>query len=121
MILFLVAYSAVGSIMLSMVIGVGAGIGSLFIGEVTEESLAQNLPLLIVAGLFGAVIYVAFLLGFDLIRRLVFDRGVWSAAVNSVTVSNLAAIDHVVATGGGEVPSGIGEGLLDALDFGGGV
>jgi hypothetical protein len=37
-----------------------------------------------------------------------------------VTLSNLHVLDQVVAAGG-EAPSGVGEGLLDALDFGGGV
>jgi hypothetical protein len=68
----------------------------------------------------GGILYIAFLLGFGIIRRIFLDRGIWAAVVNSVTLTNLEALDLVVATGG-EVPSGVGEGLLDALDFGGGV
>jgi hypothetical protein len=71
-------------------------------------------------GVVGGIFYIAFLLGFGIIRRIFLDRGIWVAVVSSVTLTHLEALDRVVAAGG-EVPSGVGEGLLDALDFGGGV
>jgi len=78
-----------------------------------------RLPAAVIGGVLGALIYFAFLLGFDIIRRIYLDRGVWAAAVASVTLINLDQLDEVVAAGG-ELPSGVGEGLLDALDMGGG-
>lgn len=121
-ILFAIIYSSVGGIVLAIVIGLIGGavflsMGGSFEGE---TAAAPSMPVVVVGALIGGLFYLAFLLGFDLIRRLFFDRGLWAAAVNSVTVSNLTALDQVVAAGG-EAPGGVGEGLLDALDFGGGV
>jgi hypothetical protein len=118
--LFWMVYSAVGGTMLSIAIGVAVGIGTLVMGPIDETTIMTNIPLLVVGGAFGGLLYIVFLLGFGIVSRLFFDRGIWAATVNSVTLSNLGAVDHVVAAGG-EVPSGVGEGLLDALDFGGGV
>lgn len=118
--LFWLVYSAVGGTMLGLIIGIAAGIGTLAIGPIDETSLTSNIPLFIVAGAGGVLLYVVFLLGFGVITRLFIDRGVWAAAVSSTTVANLGALDHAVAASG-EVPGGVGEGLLDALDMGGGV
>jgi hypothetical protein len=90
------------------------------VGQVEDIPAAVGLPGAILGGVAGGILYIAFLLGFGIIRRIVLDRGIWAAAVNSVMLTNLDALDRVVAAGG-EVPSGVGEGLLDALDFGGGV
>jgi uncharacterized membrane protein YjgN (DUF898 family) len=117
---FWIVYSFVGGMAISLVIGIGISIGRLFTGPITDsKQVLQHLPLVIVGGVVGGLIYIAFLLGFSLIRRLFYDRGVWAAAISSVTLSNLGALDHVVAAGG-DIPGGLGEGLLDALDLGGG-
>jgi uncharacterized membrane protein YjgN (DUF898 family) len=122
-ILFSMIYSTVGGMMIGMVFGIVAGL-YMFASGITPTTGAEvappGMPTIIIGAVLGGLVYVAFLLGFDLVRRLVFDRGLWAAAVNSVSLSNVSALDHVVATGG-EAPSGVGEGLLDALDFGGGV
>ena len=73
---------------------------------------------MIVGGFFGVIAYIAFLLGLDIIRRLFLDRGVWVAAVQSVIVHDLAALEAVKGAGAQQSGS-LGEGLLDALDMGG--
>lgn len=117
------AYSSLGGLVLAVVFGiVGAAyyfsIGSSFGGQGSEA--VPSVPVMIVGAIVMGVLYLTFLLGFDLIKRLFYDRGLWAAGASSVTLSNLHVLDQVVAAGG-EAPSGLGEGLLDALDFGGGV
>jgi uncharacterized membrane protein YjgN (DUF898 family) len=63
----------------------------------------------------GALAYLALLLGMGIIQRYFMGRGLWAVVVNSITVSNLHAVNAAVAAG---QPSGVlGEGLADALDF----
>ncbi|GEO13171.1 membrane protein [Microvirga aerophila] len=63
----------------------------------------------------GALAYLALLLGMGIIQRYFMGRGLWAVVVNSITVSNLQAVNAAVAAG---QPSGVlGEGLADALDF----
>jgi uncharacterized membrane protein YjgN (DUF898 family) len=64
-----------------------------------------------------AVAYLAFVIGLGLLKRYFVDRGVWRAAAASALVVNVAALDAVVARG--DVAGSLGEGLADALDFGG--
>jgi hypothetical protein len=59
------------------------------------------------------------LVGLGAIKLHFFDRGVWAAAVNSLAVINMSALDAAVARG--EAAGSVGEGLVDALDFGGGL
>ncbi|MGH6923336.1 MAG: DUF898 family protein [Propylenella sp.] len=66
-----------------------------------------------------AAIYLGLLLAIDIAYRLFLDRGLWAACVESVTLSNLGALQAVEASGGAS-PSGFGEGLLDGLDVSGG-
>lgn len=65
----------------------------------------------------AAIGYVAFLVGFGVIFRVFFERGLWQRSVNSITVTGLAALDEVVATA--VTGTALGEGLADALDVGG--
>lgn len=109
------AYSAVGGIAIGLVIGIFAGLFVAFGVATGELPPAAAIP----AAIAGAFAYIAFLLGFDIIRRLYLDRGVWEVAVQSVTLTNLEAVDLAVATAG-EVSDSVGEGLLDALDMSGG-
>lgn len=117
------AYSIGGGIVIALLLAMLAGLGLVVVGaggwsfETIPE--AASIPMAVTGGVMAAVIYIAFLLGFDIIRRLFLDRGIWAAAAASVTLTHLEALDDVVATGG-EVTDGVGEGLLDALDLGGG-
>lgn len=117
------AYAVAGGLAISVVVGMLAGLAfSLGMFERIAENPAAPVPIPVaVAGSVAVgLLYLLFALGFDVIRRLFLDRGIWAVSVNSVTLANREALDAVVATGG-EVPSGFGEGLLDALDFGGSV
>jgi uncharacterized membrane protein YjgN (DUF898 family) len=118
-----VLYAVVGGFVVAIIVGVASlAIMTSFGGSFENATPAPtpSIGLTILGAVAGGLVYLAFLLGFDLIRRLYFDRGLWVTAVTSVTVSNLHVVDEVVAAGG-DAPSGVGEGLLDALDFGGGV
>jgi hypothetical protein len=118
------AYGMGASFVSGLVFSIGAGLFFAMTGteggwgDGNFDAKAVGLPMLVLGGFVGALLYVAFLLGLDLIRRLFLDRGFWAAAVNSITLTNLDALDAVKATAAGEAGS-IGEGLLDALDMGG--
>ena len=78
---------------------------------------SETPPLSVLALFIG--FYILGLLGFAIVTQLFITRGIWQLAVESVTVANLAALDDAVARGA--AASGLGEGLADALDFGGGI
>jgi uncharacterized membrane protein YjgN (DUF898 family) len=80
-------------------------------GEVTVASAS-----VVVSAVLG---YLALLLGFGVISRYFIARGLWAVLAASITVSNVSAIDAAVAAG--DAASAFGEGLADALDFGGGL
>jgi uncharacterized membrane protein YjgN (DUF898 family) len=62
-----------------------------------------------------AMAYLIALLGLGVLQRYFLGRGLWAAIAASTTITNLQAVDAVVAAG---QSSGIlGEGLADALDF----
>ena len=63
------------------------------------------------------VTYVILILGYSAIYHVVVKLRLWQAAVESMLISNLAALDHVQATEA--TSSGVGEGLADALGTGG--
>jgi len=64
-----------------------------------------------------ALAYLMLLIGMGAIKRYFLDRGLWKAVAASTGVVNVAALDSVVAKGDTAGP--MGEGLADALDFGG--
>ncbi len=73
----------------------------------------------ILISVLGALAYLVFLLGFGVIQRYFYGRGLWAAIVTTTAVSNLPALNAAVAAG---QPSGtVGEGLADALDFNVGI
>lgn len=63
--------------------------------------------------------YIVALLVYAVIFLQFITRGVWELTVNSVSVFNIAALD--AATARGMAAGSVGEGLADALDFGGGI
>jgi uncharacterized membrane protein YjgN (DUF898 family) len=111
------AYGMGAGIVLSLVAAIAGG---LMVGlQGFEAPMPETLgPATIVGAAVGVVLYVAFLLGLDIIRRLFLDRGIWAAAADSVTLRNVEALESVTGTGATEAGS-MGEGLLDALDMGG--
>jgi uncharacterized membrane protein YjgN (DUF898 family) len=66
-----------------------------------------------------AVFYVATLLTTAVIMLQFVTRSIWQITAGSVTVFNTSALDTVAARGA--AAGSLGEGLADALDFGGGV
>ena len=71
-----------------------------------------------ILGVIGAVVfYVAFMLGYSTIFQVTVKLTLWRHAVETAVVSNLAALDQVIAEGAPS--SALGEGLADALNVGG--
>jgi hypothetical protein len=64
----------------------------------------------------GGGVYLLFLVSVNIIYLHYVTRGVWAAAVDSLTVHNLAALHSAAARG--VAADSVGEGLADALDFG---
>jgi uncharacterized membrane protein YjgN (DUF898 family) len=112
-IFFKLIFSSVGFI---VVFGAVIGLGSVLFAEKLEAlqlgEISWETGSVIV---LGALAYLALLLGMGIIQRYFMGRGLWAVVVNSITVSNLQAMNAAVAAG---QPSGVlGEGLADALDF----
>ena len=118
---FKVLFSSIGySIAFVIVAGIGTSIvGSIFQEAVSEMQAGEWTAGAILIGILGGVAYLILLLGFGVIQRYFFGRGLWAAIVTTTTVANLRSVDAVVAAG---QPAGvIGEGLADALDFNVGI
>jgi uncharacterized membrane protein YjgN (DUF898 family) len=62
--------------------------------------------------------YLAIALGYSTIYQATVRLGLWRCVVESLDISNLAALEQVSAAG--EPASPVGEGLADALSVGGG-
>lgn len=83
--------------------------------DALDQGLMPPIPVMV---LFIAF-YILAMLGIAIVMQQFVTRGVWQLAADSVTVFNLAALDAAAARG--VAVSGLGEGLADALDFGGGI
>ncbi|MGH6923334.1 MAG: DUF898 family protein [Propylenella sp.] len=118
-VLIAIAYSLAAGAAIGVIAAIAGVIVFMAVGGEAENLRQLPVFLSIIAGVGGAILYLAFLLGFDIIRRLFLDRGIWAVSIDSVTLSNIEAMDAAIAAGG-EVPGGLGEGLLEALDVGGG-
>ncbi|HLK83483.1 MAG TPA: DUF898 family protein [Xanthobacteraceae bacterium] len=73
-------------------------------------------PDVILAAVAGIVAYVIYILGVSTIYQVVVKMRLWQAAVESVMISGIVALDHVQA--GEATASAVGEGLADALGAG---
>ena len=71
----------------------------------------------IVTTVVGLVAYVAIALGYSTIYQATVRLGLWRCVVESLDLTNPAALDRVSAAG--EAASPVGEGLADALSVGG--
>jgi uncharacterized membrane protein YjgN (DUF898 family) len=114
---FKMLFSSIGYMVAFIIV---FAIGAFLLGLFAQEALADIEAKewtggAIAVGVLGAIAYLVFLLGFGVIQRYFFGRGLWAAIVTSTTVANLRALDSAVAAG---QPSGIvGEGLAAALEF----
>ena len=112
MLLSLLFFVLFGAVIGGLTIALIPDLGALWRDMAEGMPPAEAFPLILI-GYLGAA------LGLALIFLQVVTRGVWRLTVNSLTVFNLAALDAVAVRGA--AASGVGEGLADALDFGGGV
>ena len=71
----------------------------------------------IITTLAGLAAYVAIALGYSTIYQSTVTLGLWRCLVESLDVSNVAALEQVTAAG--QPASPVGEGLADALSVGG--
>jgi uncharacterized membrane protein YjgN (DUF898 family) len=104
-------YAVLFTLAAGAIVAVGAVILEPLTGEL--DSLSKE----IVATVALLVAYVAFALGYSTIYQATVRLGIWRCVVESLDMTNLAALDRVSAAG--EASSPIGEGLADALNVGG--
>jgi len=118
---FKVLFSSIGyAIAFSIVFAIGAVVVGMFFQEALDGMKAGEWTgSAIIVGVLGALAYLVFLLGFGVIQRYFFGRGLWAAIVDTTSVSNLRALDSAAAAG--RPSGGMGEGLADALDFNVGI
>jgi uncharacterized membrane protein YjgN (DUF898 family) len=79
-----------------------------------ENGLTSQLSAFFVV---AAIVYLGLIIGFGILQRYFMGRGLWAILAASLSVTNLSALDQVVAAG--NPVSGVGEGLADAFDLGG--
>lgn len=91
----------------------GEGFGFSF-EEMTMDG-APSVPVMIGIG----VSYIVIAAAMAVVMLQFITRGIWELTVNSLTAFNLAALD--AANARGAAAGSLGEGLADALDFGGGI
>jgi hypothetical protein len=108
-------YVVLFSIALAAVVGVGVAlIRAGMRGQINFSSSRRlRAALLVVSVIVGYVIY---LLGVSAIDQLVVKMRLWQAPVESVAISDIAALHHVQASKA--TSSALGEGLADALGIG---
>ena len=97
---------------LSVALVVGAS-GMTFRDFFQTKAFASNIPLLVLAGAG----YLAFVLGINLVMRVVLMRDLWLKVLGTVRVHNIGAAANVTAKG--ELASALGEGFADGLDVAG--
>jgi len=86
-------------------------------GSAHDVSEAVRVPTAVIGLLVMGAAYLALIFAFDIVSRLFVVRGVWAAAVRSTMLVNIELLDAAV-TGAVRPAGGVGEGLLDAFDFG---
>jgi uncharacterized membrane protein YjgN (DUF898 family) len=98
---------------------VGAGVivtpGAFVLQKLTQE--LDGMAKEIITTIAGLAAYVAIALGYSTIYQATVRLGLWCCLMESLDVSNLAALEHVSAAG--QPASAVGEGLADALHVGG--
>ncbi|SCY90681.1 DUF898 family protein [Microvirga guangxiensis] len=118
---FKTLFSSIGFLIaFGLVFALGASVAGAFFQDAMSDIQANQWTAgAIVIGLLGAIAYLVLLLGFGVIQRYFYGRGLWAAIVTTTTVSNLSSLNAAGAAG---QPAGtMGEGLADALDFNVGI
>lgn len=109
------AFFIVTAILIGVLVGLGTAALKLTFTNLMLDAAAGS-PFVV----FAIVAFYLFVLfGLGAIKLYFLDRGVWAAAVNSVSVFNLGTLAAAAARG--TPADSVGEGLADALDFSGGI
>lgn len=118
--LYVTLFSIAYAIVAGLVLGIGYAVLSRYM-DFDAESIfgpaAAASPAFAIMAAAGIVAYVIYILGCSTIYQVVVKMRLWQVGVESMLISNLAALDHVVA--GDATSSAVGEGLADALGTGG--
>jgi len=96
----------------SLALVVGAS-GMTFDEFFETKAFAGSIPLIVLA----VIGYLAFVLGVNLVMRVVLMRDLWLKVLDTVRVHNIGAAANVTAKG--ELASALGEGFADGLDVAG--
>jgi uncharacterized membrane protein YjgN (DUF898 family) len=105
------AYAA----LFTMVAGTLVAVGALGLPKITGGLNSMHEE--IITTILGLGAYVAIALGYSTIYQATVKLGLWRCVIESLDLSNLAALEQVTAAG--EAASPVGEGLADALSVGG--
>jgi uncharacterized membrane protein YjgN (DUF898 family) len=95
---------------LALVVGVS---GMTFSEFFETKAFARSITLIVLA----VIGYLAFVLGVNLVMRVVLMRDLWLQVLDTVGVHNIGAAANVTAKG--ELASALGEGFADGLDVAG--
>jgi uncharacterized membrane protein YjgN (DUF898 family) len=109
-------YVLLFSIVFSIVAAMAGGLAYVALRGIVDFEKSSIVRDSVAAG-SGIIAYVIYLLGISTIYQVVVKMRLWQAAVESIQVSGLAALDHVHASEA--TSSAVGEGLADALGAGG--
>jgi uncharacterized membrane protein YjgN (DUF898 family) len=104
---------------------IGIGLGVLLVALILLAVLAPSLFMSIRGGappvsalMLPVVLYLGGFTAFASLKELVFNQGFWRHALSTLDIANLEALDEIIG-GSVEPEAATGEGLADALDFGG--
>jgi uncharacterized membrane protein YjgN (DUF898 family) len=97
---------------LSLLLFVGTS-GMTFHEFFETRAFAANVPLIVLV----VIGYLGFVLGINLVMRVVLMRDLWLKVVDTIRVHNIGAAANVTAKG--ELASALGEGFADGLDVAG--
>ena len=110
---------------LSAVVMIGTAIVALLLGGSTVEDMALLGELVEEGGIMAQVLvvgataltYILFVIGYAVLYQLIIWAGFWNLAAKSTTILKPAVLDRAKAAQ--KQSNALGEGLADALDFGG--
>ena len=103
------------SMVLGMAFSIFIAICLVLIGMLTGSDSKESGE--IVAAVVGVAGYVVVALGYSALYQVKVKLGLWRIVVESIDLTNIAALENVSAVGAPASP--VGEGLADALNVGG--
>jgi uncharacterized membrane protein YjgN (DUF898 family) len=103
------------AILFTAIAGTLLGVGAFGLSKIAGGLSSMRGEIITTVLSLGA--YAAIALGYWTIYQAAVKLGVWRCVIESLEVSNLAALEQVAAAG--EAASPVGEGLADALNVGG--